>query len=249
MKIKICGLTSPAEAEYLNRNHVDYAGMVLFFSKSRRNISLTRAKEIMAELDPAIQKVAVLVSPTAEQVREVAEAGFDILQAHGEVSGDIFRAYEEVPEDIFQIHREITDDNFQTQGENSKSIFQTQGEKSGDIFQVSGEKSMKIQIWKAFNVKDMDRYEEYHANKYIHGYVFDAAVPGSGKTFDWNLVKSIPRDEKQFLLAGGLHPGNVKDAIRVLHPDGVDVSSGVERPEGGKDGRLVDEFVAAVREA
>lgn len=40
IKIKICGLTSPKEAQFLNKNHVDFAGMVLFFPKSRRNISL-----------------------------------------------------------------------------------------------------------------------------------------------------------------------------------------------------------------
>ena len=47
-KIKICGLTSPAEARYLNENHVDFAGMVLFFPKSKRNISIEQAKDIMA---------------------------------------------------------------------------------------------------------------------------------------------------------------------------------------------------------
>ena len=39
MKIKVCGLTDVREAEYLNQNHVDYAGMVLYFPKSKRNIS------------------------------------------------------------------------------------------------------------------------------------------------------------------------------------------------------------------
>ena len=54
-KIKICGLTSPAEARYLNENHVDFAGMVLFFPKSKRNISIEQAKEIMAALDASIR--------------------------------------------------------------------------------------------------------------------------------------------------------------------------------------------------
>ena len=58
-KIKICGLTSPAEARYLNENHVDFAGMVLFFPKSKRNISIEQAKEIMAALDASIKRVAV----------------------------------------------------------------------------------------------------------------------------------------------------------------------------------------------
>jgi phosphoribosylanthranilate isomerase len=62
------------------------------------------------------------------------------------------------------------------------------------------------------------------------------------------LVKNIPRDEKLLLLAGGLHPDNVGEAIRYLHPDGVDVSSGVEYTDRlGKDKKKVDLFVANAR--
>ncbi len=57
-------------------------------------------------------------------------------------------------------------------------------------------------------------------------------------------MKDIPRDEKLLLLAGGLHPGNVQEAINYLHPDGVDVSSGVEYTDKpGKDGEKIDLFV------
>ena len=81
---------------------------------------------------------------------------------------------------------------------------------------------------KAFNIKDMAQYVTFQKYPQIVGYVFDAQEPGSGKTFDWKLVTDIPRDEKLFLLAGGLHPDNVAEAIAAIHPDGVDVSSGVE---------------------
>ena len=84
-KIKICGLTSPAEARYLNENHVNFAGMVLFFPKSKRNISIKQAKEIMAALDTSIKRVAVVVSPSIEQVRQIEAAGFDYIQIHGEI--------------------------------------------------------------------------------------------------------------------------------------------------------------------
>lgn len=84
-KIKICGLTSPAEARYLNENHVDFAGMVLFFSESKRNISIEQAKEIMAALDASIKRVAVVVSPSIDQVRQIETAGFDYIQIHGEI--------------------------------------------------------------------------------------------------------------------------------------------------------------------
>ncbi len=201
-KIKICGLTSPAEARYLNENHVDFAGMVLFFPKSKRNISIEQAMEIMAALDASIKRVAVVVSPSIEQVRQIEAAGFDYVQIHGEI-----------PET-----------------------------------ETEAEAAIAIPILKAFNVSDMDSYEKYHNDSRIAGYVFDAIEPGSGKTFDWKLVDNIPRDEKLLLLAGGLNPDNVRMAIEAVHPDGVDVSSGVENDDkAGKNPEKIHDFVAAVK--
>lgn len=54
-RIKICGLTSPEEAAFLPSNQVDYAGMVLFYPKSRRNITIEKAREIMEVLPPEIK--------------------------------------------------------------------------------------------------------------------------------------------------------------------------------------------------
>lgn len=201
-KVKICGLTSPAEARYLNENHVDFAGMVLFFPKSKRNISIEQAMEIMAALDASIKRVAVVVSPSIEQVRQIEAAGFDYVQIHGEI-----------PET-----------------------------------ETEAEAAIAIPILKAFNVSDMGSYEKYHNDSRIAGYVFDAIEPGSGKTFDWKLVDNIPRDEKLLLLAGGLNPDNVRMAIEAVHPDGVDVSSGVENDDkAGKNPEKIHDFVAAIK--
>lgn len=84
-KIKICGLTTPQEAEWVSKAQADYAGMVLFFPKSKRNITIEQAKEIMKSMLPQIKKVAVVVSPSALQIKEIQEAGFDIVQIHGQV--------------------------------------------------------------------------------------------------------------------------------------------------------------------
>lgn len=69
---------------------------------------------------------------------------------------------------------------------------------------------------------------------------------GSGTVFDWNRVPALDRP---WILAGGLHPGNVAEACRQLHPDAVDVSSGVEIRPGIKDHNALDEFIKAVRHA
>lgn len=75
----------------------------------------------------------------------------------------------------------------------------------------------------------------------------DAAQPGSGRTFDWSLLDGVSKE--RILLAGGLTPGNVAEAIRRVGPFGVDVASGVEASAGRKDLEKVRSFVRAARGA
>lgn len=73
---------------------------------------------------------------------------------------------------------------------------------------------------------------------------------GSGKTFDWRGVRSfLTGTEMKFIVAGGLNPENVSVALRMFHPYGVDVVSGVETSPGKKDPDKLKAFVAAVRNA
>ena len=76
----------------------------------------------------------------------------------------------------------------------------------------------------------------------------DSPAPGSGKVFDWRLAEGAPRG-KRILLAGGLTPENVGDAIRLVRPWGVDVSTGVEQRPGRKDPAKLRQFIVAAREA
>jgi phosphoribosylanthranilate isomerase len=77
---------------------------------------------------------------------------------------------------------------------------------------------------------------------------FVAGVPGgTGEAFDWSLVPA--RLSKPIILAGGLHAGNVGEAIARVKPYAVDVSGGVEAAKGIKDPAKVDAFMAAVRAA
>ena len=82
-QVKICGLTEIKEAEIVNQYGVDYVGMVLFYPKSKRNLPIGKAKEIIAALNSSIKKVAVMVSPTVEQIKNCKETGFDYIQIHG----------------------------------------------------------------------------------------------------------------------------------------------------------------------
>lgn len=194
VKIKICGLTDEKETEYLIKNMVDYAGMVLFFEKSRRCISIEKAEKIINLLKGKVKTVAVVVSPTIEQSEKIKAAGFDYIQIHG------------IPE--------------------------------AGLMENCG-----LPIIKAFNVTDLDSVSEYQENSKVVGFVFDAPAPGSGKTYDWTLLKNIKKGNKLFFLAGGLTPENVAKAINEVHPDAVDVSTGVEYEHaGGKDPEKIEIF-------
>ena len=97
-------------------------------------------------------------------------------------------------------------------------------------------------------MSDLEKFDEYRMNPNIVGYVFDAHEPGSGKTFDWTMLENLPRDDKLFMLAGGLNPETVAKAVKAVKPDGVDVSSGVENSNGnGKDFEKVKKFIISAR--
>jgi len=78
--------------------------------------------------------------------------------------------------------------------------------------------------------------------------LFEGPVSGSGQTTDWQQAAELAR-RVEIILAGGLHTGNVGDAIRQVQPFGVDVSSGVERSPGIKSIQKIEQFVAAARAA
>lgn len=78
--------------------------------------------------------------------------------------------------------------------------------------------------------------------------LLDAPIPGSGIAWDWSSGPVAAPGEK-WLLAGGLTPDNVREAVACTAPWGVDVSSGVEHTRGVKDPALITAFVKAARAA
>lgn len=78
--------------------------------------------------------------------------------------------------------------------------------------------------------------------------MLDGPVPGSGVPIDWDVASDLTTDRK-ILLAGGLRPGNVAEAVRRVRPWGVDVASGVESGSGQKDPVAVARFVVEARAA
>lgn len=99
---------------------------------------------------------------------------------------------------------------------------------------------------------DLKRIKEYEAVS--DWLLFDSKNPdpnqrgGTGRSFDWALLKNH-QPRMNWMLAGGLDSSNVRQALSILHPTAVDVSSGVEHAPGRKDSSLIRRFIESVREA
>lgn len=79
-------------------------------------------------------------------------------------------------------------------------------------------------------------------------YLYEGARSGSGETVDWSRAAELARSG-HMILAGGLSVGNVAEAIAIVRPFGVDVSSAVESAPGEKDSQLIRDFIRAAKAA
>lgn len=95
----------------------------------------------------------------------------------------------------------------------------------------------------------LDPAREMEVYAHASGYLFDAWRPGqyggTGATFDWQRITGC--GEQHVILAGGLTPDNIADAVQIVQPYAVDVSGGVESSPGKKDADLVSAFISAVK--
>jgi phosphoribosylanthranilate isomerase len=126
-----------------------------------------------------------------------------------------------------------------------------------DTVQLHGDESpafcrkIKARVIKAVRVKDALSLKEM--SRYtVDGFLLDTYKEnqwgGTGKVFDWELAVRAKK-YGPVILAGGLNPRNVKEAIKKVKPYGVDVSSGIEQSPGKKDPKKVKAFLKAVRES
>ena len=105
---------------------------------------------------------------------------------------------------------------------------------------VPGDPGVGLPVLRALRPADLGRAGDVPTHEWI---LIDGSE-GRGLTFDWKLAHAVPRP---FVLAGGLTPENVAEAIRVARPQGVDVTSGVELTPGRKDAAKLARFITASR--
>ncbi len=126
-----------------------------------------------------------------------------------------------------------------------------------DVVQLHGDESPQdcllepLRVIKALRVQDASSLaaaDSYQVSALLLDAWCDEAYGGTGKRFDWQLAKRLT-GQRSLILAGGLNPENIIDAVRLVKPYGVDVSSGVEARPGKKDHQKVAEFICRVRNA
>jgi phosphoribosylanthranilate isomerase len=129
-------------------------------------------------------------------------------------------------------------------------IVQLHGNEPPEVFDGLPRRALKaVRVGPGFTAEEALRYEGRAS-----GIVVDtrlggetASPGGTGVPFDWSLIRGLRDDVSFLMLAGGLSPENVAEAIARVRPHAVDVSSAVERLPGQKDHERVRAFIAAVR--
>ncbi len=139
--------------------------------------------------------------------------------------------------------------------ESAETINAVQEKLGLDLVQLHGDESpafcrkIHSRVLKAIRVNDASSLVALEKFK-VDGFLLDTFHPGAyggtGKVFDWKLAKQA-RKFGSIIVAGGLTPDNVSEAINKSRPYGVDVSSGVEKEPGKKDFKKLRAFFAAVQ--
>jgi phosphoribosylanthranilate isomerase len=224
-KIKICGMRCENDIHIINKYCPDYAGFV--FAKGKRCISMEQGKLLTGMLDIKIRKVGVFVNESADNVIKICnECMLDVIQLHG----DETQSY------LSELKQRLIAGRFS----NYKRI-------TNSICEINVKNNV-IEIWKVIRIKDaysILAIKDYKADRYVADSWQEKCYGGSGRVFNWGMLSNNANKES-IILAGGLNPGNVNQAISILKPYAVDVSSGVEI-DGYKDENKIRDFIHGIR--
>ena len=209
IRVKICGLKTPADVAAVAASGAAYAGFV-FFAKSPRNLTIPAARELALAAPVGLAKVALVVDADDAFLDAITEAmPLDMLQLHGH----------ETPDRVAEVRARYG-----------------------------------LPVMKAVGVADEgDLAAVFDFSLVADQILVDAKPPknadlpgGNGLSFDWRLVAQR-RWLRPWMLAGGLTPDNVAEAIRLTNARQIDVSSGVESAPGVKDAGRISAFVKAAQ--
>ena len=219
MFTKLCANTTLEDALLSAEHGASAVGFV--FAPSKRQVTVEQVAAITPHLPPGVETVGVFTSTDADEIASAAaRAGLTMVQLHSRFDPAL-------------------------------------------IASVMAKSSAELKILQVIDVAPettpdelREKLREALSHEYVTAALLDAshggASGGTGRTFDWATTAAIVRKVQlqtggNVLIAGGLNPGNVAEAIRTFAPWGVDVASGVESSPGHKDPTRVREFLANAR--
>lgn len=207
-RVKICGLTRPADVEQAVRAGADAVGFVMVRSSSRF-VTPKDVASLLGHLPPFVTPVAVvdLTDPldreAATELDRAVAAGVRCVQFHGH----------EAPWDLQRWKAAL----------------------GGPVIKA-------IRLATRADLATMASYEAI-----VDAFLLDGGA-GEGRRCDWELAaKAVESTARPVILAGGLTPANVGEAVARIRPYAVDVSSGVEISPGHKDGSKIGAFIRAAK--
>jgi len=218
--IKVCGITSVEDALMAEKAGADFLGVIVNVARSPRSLEVNDAKELFS--CPQIPVILL----TYDMPSDTIAALVSTLRPFG-----VQLAGNETVDDVRMLKKMVSCEIW-------KSIH----------LPVAENEEIKIDdiVNKIIAVKEAGSDRIILDSTVKRGSTVQKG--GTGLPFDWSLAAAIKKKVRSFLfLAGGIKPENVTQAITRVNPDGIDLSSGVEKTVGKKDPELVKELITTVR--
>jgi phosphoribosylanthranilate isomerase len=220
MWIKICANTNLDDAQLAAELGADAVGFV--FAESLRQVTAAQVAQITPHLPEGLECVGVFPALKAEEIANAAqESGLTAVQLHGGVSLELVRQLDEIFNGQIKLIQTV---HWQVDNGDANAAVLAQ------------------------------QLREIAATELVNRVLIDSkvgsATGGTGVSFDWNAARAAFSDAGaglKLIVAGGLKPDNVADAIHRLNPWGVDVASGVEAEPGRKSPEKLAAFIRAAR--
>jgi phosphoribosylanthranilate isomerase len=219
MWIKICGVNDPVTARAIGEVRPDAIGLN-FYEGSVRCVTCDVAGKIVGDLPSEIEAIGVFVDPSAGVLQKTVEdCGLSGIQCHASGDDDSLSELLETRE-----------------GRSVKRV---------RAFRIGPQGLASLERYFA-RAGRRARVDACLVDSHVEG-----RYGGTGQTVSWELLRKEYRRQEwpPLILAGGLRPENVAEAIELVRPWGVDVASGVESSPGVKDPELVARFIEEARRA
>ena len=192
---------------------------------------LKTEEHVRAAIEAKADFIGFVFAPSKRQISvELAKTLAALIPATIKKVGVVVN---ETNETLHHLFTEVGLDYIQYHGDESPTFINEVGLPAIKAFSIT----------ESFDWKQLDQFN-------VDFYLLDAPGMahrgGSGKSFNWELIKDCPIPKEKIILAGGLNAGNIHEAIKITQPFAVDVSSGVEK-DGIKDRNLITQFINAAK--